>query len=790
MKNHHATNLTWEFKTSYERSQKNFVVTVRDDTDEIFVAENVIGGSRRFFTATKLIPEHYYTFTIKAETDGHYSEVVRSPPVRTVSRCYGCLDASTREECMKIIECKPDDRGCLVELRSRKVGYSRFSKKSFRATMTCKQVEACDKQEDQNLSHQCDPTARNQNSNPPEVCRCCCEGDLCDGPGTDCGRLLGWLDPLKDVPVTTQTPVEMCEELVNLRDGFITCTEGGNLLGTTCTFSCRAGTYLMGIGKTECLPGGTWSHRVPVCHAVKRCPAIESSYSSYVRCTAFNRPFSRCVATCRPGFVRVGSGVTLCRPNGLWTKAILNCVERDECVPNPCINDGKCKDRINSFKCICEPGYYGEVCERKKVCEKLFKPKNGDLQCTNNNKFGSRCRYSCDVGYSMHGLKYTRCNQKGMWSSTDLTICVVNKCDVKAQSLVNGGKMSCSGYAFGDTCTFSCPEGLKPAGGPNNITCLETSEWSSEPPCCDLPCPPYAKVDLFFVLDSSSSVGKKSWKELIRFTVALLDYFVVGKRDMRVAVLRYNNRVDTKNEIELGDYSSAQDLRQKLRSMPYNGHGTKTGKALDYFNKHSINVKGNRPGVPDVVVVITDGLSSDNVKIPSQKLRAKGCKLYVVGVINKTDRVNIAQLQSIASGPKYLQIIDDGYQKLAEKLSQRLITDVCWMPCAHKYEMKELIDRHRQLAAMKIAQEDMEFWEQFDRKISRFSRNRIDTASSTIDANLVTEVENKMHELETPVEDEVPVEKTKGREAETELEFDDMSEDRKRQRANLRKNAN
>lgn len=100
-----------------------------------------------------------------------------------------------------------------------------------------------------------------------------------------------------------------------------------------------------------------------------------------------------------------------------------------------------------------------------------------------------------------------------------------------------------------------------------------SSKWSSQVPCCDLPCPPYTKVDLLFVLDSSSSVGRKSWKELIKFTLALLDNFVIGKDDMRVGVLRYNKRVDSKSEILMGDYKSPADLKEKIRKFPYNGWG-------------------------------------------------------------------------------------------------------------------------------------------------------------------------------------------------------------------------
>ncbi|XP_039257208.2 uncharacterized protein LOC120333884 [Styela clava] len=716
--NHHATNLTWMFKTSHKgvkRTQKEFVVTVRDDTDGIFIAEKILGGAKRTFTMTNLIPENYYTFTVKAKTDGRYSEVVRHAPVRTVTRCYGCIEATSRNECMEIVECAPESRGCLVELRSRSYGKSAFSRRSFRATMKCKQVTACDKQEDQNLSDQCDPTnRRKRNVSPPEVCRCCCEGDLCDGPGTECGKLLGWLDPVADKPITTQTPAVLCKKLQAPRDGKISCTEGQNTLGTKCKFTCDSGTYLLGIGETECLPGGTWSHRNPVCRQAKKCPPIETTFSLYAKCTRFNRPFSKCQINCRPGFIRFGRSTVVCKPTGLWTTSNTRCVQRDECQPNPCVNGARCQDFVNDFECHCRPGFYGELCERERVCEALVQPDNGILQCTLGNKFGSRCRYNCDPGYSMHGPKYTKCDRTGLWTGGDPTMCVVNKCKVIPQNIVNGGKSDCTGYAYNDTCTFTCPRGLRIAGGPSEITCGMDSKWTNDLPCCDLPCPPYAKVDVILVLDSSSSVGKPSWKELIKFTAALLDRFVIGKRDMRVGVLRYNKRVDRKSEIDMGDYRNLEDLKRKIRKIPYNGGGTKTGKALQHVFDHSIKVPGNRPGVPDIVIVITDGLASDSVKPPADALKRTGAKIYVVGVINKADIVNVKQLEKMASGPKYLQIIDDGYAKLVEKLTQQLVADVCWLPCKFKYEQRELIERNRMRASARIERQEEKYWEQFD----------------------------------------------------------------------------
>lgn len=48
-----------------------------------------------------------------------------------------------------------------------------------------------------------------------------------------------------------------------------------------------------------------------------------------------------------------------------------NCEENlDECMSNPCQNDGICHDKDNGYICTCMPGYLGRHCENDvAVCD-------------------------------------------------------------------------------------------------------------------------------------------------------------------------------------------------------------------------------------------------------------------------------------------------------------------------------------------------------------------------------------------------------------------------------------
>ena len=40
----------------------------------------------------------------------------------------------------------------------------------------------------------------------------------------------------------------------------------------------------------------------------------------------------------------------------------------DECVSDPCFNNGTCFDDVNRFSCSCAAGFNGTLCESKNNC--------------------------------------------------------------------------------------------------------------------------------------------------------------------------------------------------------------------------------------------------------------------------------------------------------------------------------------------------------------------------------------------------------------------------------------
>ncbi|KAM7107230.1 sushi, nidogen and EGF-like domain-containing protein 1 isoform 12-T12 [Ciconia maguari] len=122
----------------------------------------------------------------------------------------------------------------------------------------------------------------------------------------------------------------------------------------------------------------------------------------------------------------------VCRLPGVWSDPP-ECDEIDECWSQPCLNGGRCKDRVAKFLCLCEPGYTGHHCESD-VDECQSEP------CKN----GGTCRdlpgsFAC---YCPAGFVGTQCE-------TEVDACESGPCR-------NGGE--CESYGGSYLCV--CPEGF------------------------------------------------------------------------------------------------------------------------------------------------------------------------------------------------------------------------------------------------------------------------------------------------------------------------------------------
>lgn len=181
-------------------------------------------------------------------------------------------------------------------------------------------------------------------------------------------------------------------------------------------------------------------------------------------------------------------------------------------------------------------------------------------------------------------------------------------------------------------------------------------------------------ADIVFVVDESGSIGTPNFQLIRTFLHSIVSGLEVSLSKVRVGIVMYNDRPTA--QFYLNTFNDRNELLKFIKILPYRGGGTNTGAALKFTQeKVFTKEKGSRKdkGVQQVVVVITDGESQDNVSTAAADLRRSGVTVYAVGIKN----ANKGELIEMASYPpnKYVFIVDN-FAKL-KSLEQSLQKILC-----------------------------------------------------------------------------------------------------------------
>ncbi|KAM6995244.1 collagen alpha-6(VI) chain [Tautogolabrus adspersus] len=178
------------------------------------------------------------------------------------------------------------------------------------------------------------------------------------------------------------------------------------------------------------------------------------------------------------------------------------------------------------------------------------------------------------------------------------------------------------------------------------------------------------EADIFFLIDHSGSIYPADFSDMKKFIIEFLHTFRIGLQHVRIGVAKY---ADTPNlEFDLTEHSDTKALEDAVLAIRQIGGGTETGRALDFMGPHFERAEASRGHkVSEYLIVITDGKSSDEVKIPAEKLRAQGVKVYAIGV-KKADQ---EQLREISGDPKRTFFVNN-FDAL-NPIKDDIVTDIC-----------------------------------------------------------------------------------------------------------------
>ncbi|XP_006883459.1 PREDICTED: collagen alpha-6(VI) chain [Elephantulus edwardii] len=141
-------------------------------------------------------------------------------------------------------------------------------------------------------------------------------------------------------------------------------------------------------------------------------------------------------------------------------------------------------------------------------------------------------------------------------------------------------------------------------------------------------------LDVVFVIDSSGSIDHDEYNIMKDFMISLVKKADVGKNRVRFGALKYAD--DPEVLFYLGDLSTKGEVITVLQNDQPLGGNTYTAEALSFSDHMFTEARGSRlqKGVPQVLIVITDGESHDSVKLnaTAKALRDKGILVLAVGI--------------------------------------------------------------------------------------------------------------------------------------------------------------
>lgn len=151
--------------------------------------------------------------------------------------------------------------------------------------------------------------------------------------------------------------------------------------------------------------------------------------------------------------------------------------------------------------------------------------------------------------------------------------------------------------------------------------------------------------DIVFLLDSSDEM-QNEFQAIVGFVERMVEKLDVDENKDRVSVVQYSR--ETYVEFFLNTHKTQQNVVENVQRLRHKGGGPlNTGAALQYVKDNvftSSSGSRHQKGVPQILVLLTGGRSSDDVKNAAENLKGIGVMQFVVG----TKNADIIEIQSIS----------------------------------------------------------------------------------------------------------------------------------------------
>ncbi|XP_069068467.1 collagen alpha-6(VI) chain [Pleurodeles waltl] len=180
------------------------------------------------------------------------------------------------------------------------------------------------------------------------------------------------------------------------------------------------------------------------------------------------------------------------------------------------------------------------------------------------------------------------------------------------------------------------------------------------------------KADVVFLIDGSTSIGVSDFSVMKDFMTSVVAGFNTQPGMVHIGVAQYSDNY--KEEFRLSPSSKDFDIKTKVGDIHQITGNTLIGRALELVDKSHFNPQvGSRinEGIQQLLLVITDGKSQDDVASAAEALRKKSINIYALGVGDVSDN----QLLQIAGSPEKKFTINN-FDELSS-IKKRIVQNMC-----------------------------------------------------------------------------------------------------------------
>lgn len=193
-----------------------------------------------------------------------------------------------------------------------------------------------------------------------------------------------------------------------------------------------------------------------------------------------------------------------------------------------------------------------------------------------------------------------------------------------------------------------------------------------------------------FLVDGSASIKNLPAEDISRYKdliKSVYNFYNVSQNGANVGVVVYSSNATT--EFKFDKYYSKSDINSAIDAIVFPGEATRIGSGLTAVRKYLF--ANGRSGIPNFLVVLTDGVATDDITLSSAFLRAMKVYIVVVGIGEFYAK---PQLDDMASDPDASYVFEAStYEMLETHMATQIKQRICngRAKCYHFLKIKQCI---------------------------------------------------------------------------------------------------